>query len=43
MTPAPIPGLAPKVVGRPGTLIISEDMFNDMLVEESTPGGSGRK
>jgi uncharacterized coiled-coil protein SlyX len=42
-TPAPLPGLAPKVAGRPGTLIISEDMFNEMLVEESTPGGSGRK
>ncbi len=42
-TPAPLPGLAPKVVGRPGTLVVSEDMFNEMLVEESTRGGSGRK
>ncbi len=43
MTPAPLPGLAPKVAGRPGTLVISEDMFNEMLIEESSPGGSGRK
>jgi uncharacterized coiled-coil protein SlyX len=42
-TPAPLPGLAPKVASRPGTLVISEDMFSEMLVEDSTPGGSGRK
>jgi hypothetical protein len=42
-TPAPLPGLAQRVASRPGTLVISEDMFNDMLVEESDPGGSGKK
>jgi hypothetical protein len=42
-TPAPHPGLAQRVASRPGTLVISEDMFNDMLVEESDLGGSGRK
>ena len=42
-TPAPIPTSAPPVVARPGTLIISEDMFNEMIVEENGPGGSGRK
>jgi hypothetical protein len=43
MTPAPVPSSAPRVHGRPGTLVISEDMFNDMLVEEKHPGGSGKK
>jgi len=43
MTPAPVPSSAPRVQGRPGTLVISEDMFNDMLVEEKHPGGSGKK
>ncbi|WP_257462235.1 hypothetical protein [Archangium lipolyticum] len=42
-TPAPLPGMAQKVVGRPGTLVISEDMFNDMLVEEKDLGGPGKK
>jgi len=42
-TPAPVPASAPRVQGRPGTLVISEDMFNDMLVEERHPGGSGKK
>jgi hypothetical protein len=42
-TPAPVPSSAPRVHGRPGTLVISEDMFNDMLVEEKHPGGSGKK
>lgn len=42
-TPAPVPSSAPRVHGRPGTLIISEDMFNEMLVEEKNPGGPGKK
>ncbi|QRN96784.1 hypothetical protein JRI60_48715 [Archangium violaceum] len=42
-TPAPLPGMAMKVVSRPGTLVISEDMFNDMLVEEKDLGGPGKK
>jgi hypothetical protein len=43
MTPAPVPTSAPRVQGRPGTLVISEDMFNEMLVEEKHPGGPGKK
>ncbi len=42
-TPAPLPGSAPRAVGSPGTLVISEDMFNDMLVEERGLGGPGKK
>jgi hypothetical protein len=43
MTPAPVPSSAPRVHGRPGTLVISEDMFNEMLVEERHPGAPGKK
>ncbi len=43
MTPAPVPSSAPRVHGRPGTLVISEDMFNEMLVEEKHPGAPGKK
>ena len=42
-TPAPVPGLTPQVHGRPGILVISEDMFNDVLVEQKPSGGSGKK
>jgi hypothetical protein len=39
-TPAPIPGAAPRLApARPGTLVISEDMFDEMLVEQD----SGKK
>lgn len=40
LTPAPIPRPAPA---RAGTLVISEDMFNEMLVEQDPLGGSGKK
>ncbi|WNG32715.1 hypothetical protein F0U61_03140 [Archangium violaceum] len=46
MTPAPVPGpLPPRLPpSRPGTLVISEDMFNEMLVEENPHlGGPGKK
>ena len=36
LTPAPIPGMAPRHAAvRPGTLVISEDMFDEMLIEDS--------
>ncbi|AKI99415.1 Hypothetical protein AA314_01042 [Archangium gephyra] len=36
LTPAPIPGAAPRIApARPGTLVISEDMFDEMLIEDS--------
>ncbi|OJT18718.1 hypothetical protein BO221_38955 [Archangium sp. Cb G35] len=36
LTPAPIPGMAPLPAAvRPGTLVISEDMFDEMLIEDS--------
>ncbi|WP_375769840.1 hypothetical protein NR798_02840 [Archangium gephyra] len=43
LTPAPIPGPHRPTLERPGTLVISEDMFNEMLVEQGPPGGSGKK
>lgn len=43
LTPAPIPGPPRPAPGRPGTLVISEDMFNEMLVDQDDAGGSGRK
>lgn len=44
MTPAPLPGGALRTApARAGTLVISEDMFNEMLVEQDTLGGSGKK
>lgn len=42
-TPAPVPSSAPRVHARPGTLVISEDMFSEMLVEEKPSGGPGKK
>jgi hypothetical protein len=40
--PSTIPPTPPEA--RPGTLVISEDMFNDMLVDDNPPGGgTGRK
>jgi uncharacterized protein YdcH (DUF465 family) len=45
LTPAPIPGphALRTAPARPGTLVISEDMFNEMLVEQDPLGGSGKK
>ncbi|MFY0526694.1 hypothetical protein ACN28I_27310 [Archangium gephyra] len=43
LTPAPIPGPPRPVPARAGTLVISEDMFNEMLVEQDPLGGSGKK
>ncbi|HYO65022.1 MAG TPA: hypothetical protein VEU33_02970 [Archangium sp.] len=37
LTPAPIPGVAPRLApARAGTLVISEDMFDEMLIEDSS-------
>jgi hypothetical protein len=43
LTPAPIPGPPRPPPARAGTLVISEDMFNEMLVEQDPLGGSGKK
>lgn len=43
LTPAPIPGPPRPAPARAGTLVISEDMFNEMLVEQDPLGGSGKK
>jgi hypothetical protein len=43
LTPPPIPGPHRPTPERPGTLVISEDMFNEMLVEQDSLGGSGKK
>ncbi|MCY1073317.1 hypothetical protein [Archangium lansingense] len=43
LTPAPIPGPHRPTPERPGTLIISEDMFNEMIGEQDSLDGSGKK
>ena len=43
LTPAPIPSPPRAAPTRAGTLVISEDMFNEMLVEQDPLGGSGKK
>ena len=48
LTPAPLPVSTPPrppppPAERPGTLVISEDMFNEMLVDAHPPGGPGKK
>jgi hypothetical protein len=53
LTPAPVPVAPRPSPARPpparpsperaGTLVISEDMFNELLVEENNLGGSGKK
>lgn len=48
LTPAPLPGSTPPrpppaPAERAGTLVISEDMFNEMLVDAHPPGGPGKK
>jgi hypothetical protein len=43
LTPAPIPVPTRPPPERPGTLVISEDMFNEMLVDENPHGGPGKK
>ncbi|WNG30965.1 hypothetical protein F0U62_48335 [Cystobacter fuscus] len=41
-TPSSITPTVP-LMERPGTLVISEDMFNDVLAEQNEPGPTGRK
>ncbi|EPX55082.1 hypothetical protein D187_009588 [Cystobacter fuscus DSM 2262] len=41
-TPSTITPTVP-LMERPGTLVISEDMFNDVLAEQDEPGSTGRK
>ncbi|ATB44104.1 hypothetical protein CYFUS_009585 [Cystobacter fuscus] len=41
-TPSTITPTVP-LMERPGTLVISEDMFNDVLAEQNEPGPTGRK
>ncbi|MFL5357999.1 hypothetical protein [Archangium sp.] len=47
LTPAPlpiaVPPRPPPAAERSGTLVISEDMFNEMLVDAHPPGGPGKK
>ncbi|PTL84686.1 hypothetical protein [Vitiosangium sp. GDMCC 1.1324] len=43
LTPAPIAVPPRPPPERPGTLVISEDMFNEVLIEENPPRGAGKK